>query len=213
MPSDSSSQHWPRFTRKLDPDAATLADLRRRYDAREISAVGVARELGLSPTTVAKRLTEWGWRRPAARHAKPRTAGAKKPAAKKTPRRKAAPLELPAPAEGDPALMPAAAKARMLESLFRFRARHVARLDELMAARRVDLDAANRVAHGIFKLNAEIARLEGRSGPAHGQVGDTSDMGAGAALGSDLARLKADLVARLVAAADGREPDTGSGEL
>ena len=51
-----------RFQRRADPDAATLAELRRRYDSGEITATDIAAEIGLSIGTTRKRLIDWGWR-------------------------------------------------------------------------------------------------------------------------------------------------------
>ncbi len=216
------------FVRKPDPDAATLADLRRRYDAKEITGAGIARELGLAPQTVSKRLTEWGWRpkRAFLRRAGKSKAPAKKAAAKKPSAKKTAPakkrlslprqFEMPAAYDGDPASMPAATKARTLKTLYALLARYVGLLDEIMAAKRVDLDAASQVAAGVFKVNAEIARLEGRIGTANGHSAENAEPGA-PAFGSNLARLKSELVARLVDAAEGAgagdETDAGTGQL
>ena len=162
-----------RFVRRPDPDAATLADLRRRYDAGDLSAAGIAMELGLSPWTIRKRLAEWGWKRAAdrsSRRPKKRRAGAKT----------------------------LAADAGRLRKVVRDKAsRMIRRLETKLDAPENEEDAERiaRTLASLVKTLAEIKRLEASNGNADD---DASETGAPSA---DLARIKTELVDRLVAAA------------
>ena len=164
-----------RFARKPDPDAATLADLRRRYDAGELSAAALARELGLSPTTIRKRLVEWGWTRG------------------RPPRGDAGERALHADA------------ARLRKTVMEKARRQIKRLETKLSAPDGEEDS-ERVARLLASLVKTLADLK-RMDMSHGHA-DDDHRAKGADAAVDLARIKTELVDRLVAAA-AAGPDEG----
>jgi len=206
--SDTASAGKPQvaaFQRLPDPDAATLADLRRRYDTGKISAAGIAREIGVSPSTAAKRLTEWGWRKAPKKKPASKRKSAKAPNKSVAKTRKKPPSSLDSP---DGALTQDLSRLR--KTLRDTASRHVRALNEKLSAAtgEEDVERISRAIASLVKTLAELARIEGRNGSQN----DRADNGPGAtAAGSDLARIKSDLVERLIAASalEGGAPDTG----
>ncbi len=187
------------FQRIPDPDAATLADLRRRYDARDITAADLAREIGVSPGTLAKRLTEWGWRRRGATTNK-RVKPAKSSASGSAKRPVAPPDAATGPDDAGP--IDFAGDLKSLRRTLLGAAHHNVRelKDRIaLAAGDQDVERLSRVAASIVKTIAELARLEGGNGTSN----DNADSASSAETAADLARIKSDLVERIVAATAG----------
>ena len=195
-----------RFVRRADPDAAVLADIRKRYDAGEIDVAGIAAELGLSKSTIGKRLGEWGWRKRAAK-TKPT------PRAKKQSRTRAAAVVAPR-AKRPPESLP-----RLLKRLLALASRYVESLEQRLpddGGAGGELEGDPRILASLVKLISDIARLQGRNGSPHdsGVEGDDGDAGFNhdAIVGGDVARLKSDLVERLARAVESAVAATDSGD-
>ncbi len=160
------------FQRRPDPDAATLADLRRRYDGGEITASGIAAAIGLSADTTRKRLIEWGWLSPRPRKGKPK---------RKT-------VKVGALARGGQRLL------KRVESEAT-RLLGVLEIDLASPTAEEDIERRARTLASLVKTLGELGRIQGGSGSSHGRDAAADPSAAGA----DLARIKSDLVARLVA--------------
>ena len=209
-PSDTASVG--RFVRRPDPDAAVLTDIRKRYDAGEIDVSGIASELGLSRSTIGKRLGEWGWRNGAAKgkpasRAKRRKPTGGKSAAVAAPRARRPPESLPL----------------WLRRLLALASRYVEILEQRLpddGGAGGELESDPRILASLVKLISDIARLQGRNGSSHDSGADADDgdaepsnvVGAGAGVGGDLARLKSDLVERLARAVESAGAATDSGD-
>jgi hypothetical protein len=199
-----------RFTRRPDPDAAVLADIRKRYDAGEIDVAGIAGELGLSPSTIGKRLGEWGWRKRAAK-------GKPAPRAKTRKRTTTKAVATVAPRAG----RPPESLPLLLKRLLGLASRYVEILEQRLpddGGGGGELEGDPRVLASLVKLISDIARLQGRSGTPHDSGAEADDGDAGfnhdpaAGVGGDLARLKSDLVERLARAVERADAATDSGD-
>jgi hypothetical protein len=210
MARDSSAKaSVGRFIRRPDPDAAVLPDIRARYDTGEINVAGIADELGLSKSTIGKRLGEWGWRKRAAT-AKP-TPRAKKP--KRTAAKAAAPIA--ARTKRPPESLPL-----LLKRLLALASRYVEILEQRLPDEGGvggELESDPRILASLVKLISDIARLQGRNGSpndtdADADNGDSGFNHVGAVAGGDVARLKSDLVERLARAVESAGAATDSGD-
>jgi DNA-binding Lrp family transcriptional regulator len=169
-----------RFERRPDPDAATLADLRHRYDAGDINVRELADEIGLSLATARGRLKEWNWG----------------PAKKKNTR-----------GVGRDTLK---TDAPRLRAVIRVKASaHVRKLESRLASPSEgdDIERLARTLASLVKTLAELQRADAMNGSTDDRGADPSDS---AGVGPDVARLRSDLVDRLVAAAASAGADDGS---
>ncbi len=199
------------FTRYPDPDAATLASLRKRYDAGKIKAAGIAAELGFSIVTARNRLREWGWQAegPVAskgafsRRRNPATTTSRKAPSVKRVRAPALPPDFPFDiGERDVSEIAPDARAALLKRLYALAdqlVRYAERLIALGGER--NMAKVDRAIANLVKVTMQIARLEGRNGPPHDRNSDAALASSRTpAAGADLARIKSDLVERLVRA-------------
>jgi hypothetical protein len=183
------------FGRRPDPDVETLAALRRRYDAGELDAAGLAREIGLSPQTARLRLIEWGWR--------PARLRSKRGARQKTSRRKSVPGIAGQRQSGRP--RQSIDTAPLLKRLLVI-ANHASRKLQKQiaaAAAKADVERLSRVLGGLVKIAAEIDRMLERIGSPDDHGADQSGSASGLPdVGSDMARIKSDLIERIIAATE-----------
>ena len=215
MPRDS------RFTPVADPDVALLAQVRARFEAGELTLQAAANELGLTRSTLSKRIRgQWLWRLP------PRLAK------KSTGRKTSAPRKTVAPAKSSPTkasrskgakpatqvdlsrdeLSPEVLHRRLMVQIARLMRAIEANIDENGLP--IDAERHGKLLSIVMKQQADAARLEDQAAIAKRErQTHASDAASAADAPIDLARLRADLARRLAGNPQSGPAEPGPEEL
>ena len=198
----------PPFTPVADPDAELLAQVRLRYEAGELSLDGAATALGLTRSTLTRRIrAQWLW------HVPPRLRASRKPVpvASRKPRSAEAAART-GPALSRQEMSPKVLHRRLLAQIARLMRAIEANIDE--SGLPIDAERHGKLLSIVMKQQADAARLEDQAAAAKRERrNNASDAASAEGASCDLARLRDDLARRLAGDAQPEPPASGSGEL